>query len=59
MSEKGLDPQRADAAGPGNRGGTPDMAPHTIRLLTWITTTYQKHIEVLAKVFQKLYYARL
>ena len=41
---------------------TPDMAPHTFAYLDDIvvcTTTFQEHIEVLAKVFQKLYDARL
>ena len=41
---------------------TPHMAPHTFSYLDDIvvcTTTFQKHIEVLAKVFQKLYDARL
>ena len=38
------------------------MAPHTIAYLDDIvvcTTTFQEHIDVLAKVFQKLYDARL
>ena len=38
------------------------MAPHTFAYLDDIvvcTTTFQEHIEVLAKVFQKLYDARL
>ena len=41
---------------------TPDMAPHTFAYLDDIVvciTTFQEHIEVLAKVFQKLYDATL
>ena len=41
---------------------TSDIAPHTFAYLDDIvvcTTTSQEHIEVLAKVFQKLYDARL
>ena len=41
---------------------TPDMAPHTFAYLDDIvacTTTFQEHIEVLAKMFQKSYDARL
>ena len=41
---------------------TPDMAPYMFAYLDNIvvcTTTFQEHIEVLAKVFQKLYDARL
>ena len=41
---------------------TPDMAPHTFAYLDDIVVcaiTFQEHIEVLAKVLQKLYDARL
>ena len=41
---------------------TPDMAPHAFAYLDDIvlcTTTFLKHLEILTKVFQKLFDARL